>query len=326
MMIRARILGTGSFLAGRRVPTEEVARNAVPGKDPADVERKIGIATRYWVDSDTKAADIGAEALTRALEASGISKSDLRRIIFVSSTGGDMLIPGTAHLVCDRLGLHDTCDAFDINNSCAGFLTALDIASRSVATGLGPVGIVSGEIFSRYLPVEKPRPYLVMGDAAAAAIVGPTTQKEGLLASHLASSAELRREVTMQHPGLSSPPTFLQFDATYEKLTDVAVDALAKSSKAALAAAGIELRDVEWFLPHQPNGRMLEKILAVMNVPLERTPTVVEEIGSVGSASVPVSLDRLMRSGKVRPGDRILMAAVGAGTGYGAVLFQVGTK
>jgi 3-oxoacyl-[acyl-carrier-protein] synthase-3 len=325
-MIRARLLGTGSFLAGRLVPTEEVARSAAPGKNPVDVEHKIGIATRYWVDSNTKAADMGAEALRRALDASGISKSDIRRIIFVSSTGGDMLIPATAHLVCDRLGLHDSCDAFDINNSCAGFLTALDIASRSVATGIGPVGIVSSEIFSRYMPVEKPRPYLVMGDAAAAAIVAPTTRDEGLLASFLASSAELRREVTMQHPGLSSPPTFLQFDATYEKLTDVAVDALAKSSAAALAAAGVELRDVEWFLPHQPNGRMLEKILAVMNVPLERTLTVVEEIGSVGSASVPVSLDRLIRSGKVRPGDRILMAAVGAGTGYGAVLFQVGMK
>jgi 3-oxoacyl-(acyl-carrier-protein) synthase III len=325
-MITAQILGTGSYLAGRRVSTDEVARQASPGKDPAGVEQKIGIANRYWVDAKTTAADIGAEALNRALESSGLSKSDLRRIIFVSSTGGDMLIPATAHLVCDRLGLDDTCDAFDINNSCAGFLTALDMAARSVATGSGPVAIVSGEIFSRYLPVEKPRPYLVMGDAAAAAIVGSTTRQEGLLASFLSSAAELRREVTMQHPGLSSPPTFLQFDATYEKLTTVAVDALAKSSNAALAAAGIELRDVEWFLPHQPNGRMLEKILAVMNIPLERTITVVEEIGSVGSASVPVSLDRLMRSGKVRPGDRILMAAVGAGTGYGAVLFQVGTR
>ena len=325
-MIAARILGTGSYLAGRRVPTDEVARNASPGKDPAGVEQRIGIATRYWVDSKTTAAEIGAEALKRALDASGLAKSDLRRVIFVSSTGGDMLIPGTAHLVCDRLGLHDTCDAFDINNSCAGFLTGLDLASRSVATGLGPVAIVSGEIFSRYLPVEKPRPYLVMGDAAAAAIVGPTTQKEGLLASFMASSSELRRDVTMQHPGLSSPPTFLQFDATYEKLTSVAVDALAKSSNAALAAAGLDFHDVEWFLPHQPNGRMLEKILAIMNVPLERTVTVVEEIGSVGSASIPVSLDRLMRSGKVRPGDRILMAAVGAGTGYGAILFQAGTR
>jgi 3-oxoacyl-[acyl-carrier-protein] synthase III len=325
-MIGARILGTGSFLAGRRVPTEEVARQASPGKDPTGVEQKIGIATRYWVDSKTTAAEIGAEALQRAIDASGLAKTDLRRVIFVSSTGGDMLIPGTAHMVCDRLGLHDTCDAFDINNSCAGFLTALDTAARSVATGMGPVAIVSGEIFSRYLPVEKPRPYLVMGDAAAAAIVGPTSDNEGMLASFLASSAELRREVTMQHPGLSAPPTFLQFDATYEKLTNVAVDALATSSAKALAAAGLDLQDIEWFLPHQPNGRMLEKILAIMKISPERTITVVEEIGSVGSASVPVSLDRLMRSGKVRPGDRILMAAVGAGTGYGAVLFQVGAR
>ncbi len=341
-MIPARILGTGSYLPGRRVPTVEVAKAAVPGKDPASVEHKIGIATRYWADPGTQAAEIGAIALERALLQAQMKASDLKRLIFVSSTGGDMLIPGTAHQVCDRLGLDDTCDAFDINNSCAGFLTALDIASRSVATGLGPVAIVSGEIFSRYLPVDKPRPYLVMGDAAAAAIVGPTNTpstrnddgvqkqeelREGILASCLASRHKLRREVTMQHPGLiEEHPTFLQFDATYEELTEVAVDSLAKSSHAALAQAGLTMSDIRWFLPHQPNGRMLERILRVLDVPIEKTMSVVEEIGSVGSASVPVSLDRLYRSGSLQPGDRILMTAVGAGTGYGAVLFQVGSR
>ncbi len=245
-------------------------------------------------------------------------------MIFVSSTGGDTLIPGTAHLVCDRLGLDDTCDAFDINNSCAGFLTALDLAARSVATGLGPVGMVSGEIFSRYLPADRPRAYLVMGDAAGAVVVGEGREGEGVLGVSLASEALLRRRITMAHPGVSGVPTWLQFDATYDELTENAASCLMKSSAAALAQAGVALGEVEWVLPHQPNGRMLELILEKMGVPRERTVPVVHEIGSVGSASIPVSLDRLFRSGKLRPRDRILMTAVGAGTGYGAVVAQVG--
>jgi 3-oxoacyl-(acyl-carrier-protein) synthase III len=323
-MIPARILGTASYLAGRKVPTREVAMRALPGRDPDETERRIGIATRYWVEPGTAAADTAAEALSRALASAGVAASDLRRVIFVSSTGGDTLIPGTAHFVCERLGLDDTCDALDINNSCAGFLTALDVAARSVATGLGPVGIAVGEIFSRYLPVEKPRPYLVMGDAAAAVVVGPGVGGAGLLASALKSAAELRLQITMAHPGRTGVPTHLQFDASYEMLTDSAVRMLHASSRAAAAQAGLTLADIEWFLPHQPNGRMLETILRLMNVPPERTLSVVEEIGSVGAASVPVSLDRLLRSGRVRAGDRILMTSVGAGTGYGALLYKVG--
>ena len=331
-MIPARILGTGSYLTGRRISTRELCERAVPDRDPELMQQRIGISNRYWVEPGVTAAETATEALSRALQRAGIEASDLSRIIFVSSTGGDSLIPGTAHHVCQRLGLDDTCDAFDINNSCAGFLTGLDTAARAVATGMGPVGVVAGEIFSRYLPVEKPRPYLVMGDAAGAAVIAPGEGRARLLASHLRSALDMRLEVTMAHPGLlehtehktSNGDTFLRFDASYKALTDSALHALEESSRAVLESAGMSLDDVAWFLPHQPNGRMLDIILERMGVSPERTEAVVDEIGSVGAASIPVSLDQLMRNGRVRAGDHILMTAVGAGTGYGALLFQVG--
>lgn len=322
-MIPVRILGTGSVLEGRRVGTAELVRRAMPGRDPAEVERRIGISHRHWVERGTSAASLGARALRQALEAAGCAAEALARIIFVSSTGGDTLIPATVHAVARELGLDDSCDGFDLNNACTGFLSAYDLAARSVATGVGPVAVVVAETFSRYLPPEKPRPYLVMGDAAAAVVLGEGRPGEGLLASYLRNNASLRDRVIMRHPGWTGEPPFLQFDATYDEITDSALHAILKSCRAATGAAGVPLGEVEWFLPHQPNGRMLEGILTHLEVRPERTLSVVEEIGSVGAASVPVSLDRLARSGRLRPGDRLLMAAVGAGTGYGALLHRV---
>jgi len=326
-MIPANILGTGSYLPGRAVPTREVALATLPGKDPDAIAAKIGISTRHWAEPGTTAADAGAEALRRALADARMDAKDIRRLVFVNSVGGDSLIPATAHHVCGRMGLDDSCDAFDLNNSCTGFLTSLDLAARSVATGSGPVAIVVAEILSRYLPVDKPRPYLVLGDAAAAVIVGKASGASGIVASYLRSTADLRREVNMAHPGLiEGGKTFLQFDATYDVLIESAVRAVETSSRRVLDDAGIGMADVTWFLPHQPNGKMFEKILSIMNVSADRTVNVVNDIGSVGAASVPVSLDRLRKSGRVREGDRLLMSAVGAGTGYGAVLFQMGAS
>jgi 3-oxoacyl-(acyl-carrier-protein) synthase III len=322
-MIPARILGTGSLLAGRRMTTGELVARALPGKDPAAIEERIGIATRLWLEPGTDAAATGAKALAGALEMAGLEARALRRIVFVSSTGGDHLIPATANAVAEKLGLDDTCDGFDVNNACTGFLSAFDLAARSVATGLGPVAIVAAETFSRYLPPDRPRPYLVLGDAAAAVVLGEARRGEGVVASHLRNSSALRGRVTMAHPGRTGAPPFLDFQASYDELTDSAFEAIAKSARAACAEAGLGLAEVEWFLPHQPNGRMLERVVDGLGVPRERIVSVVEEIGSVGAASVPVSLDRLLRTRAVRPGDRLLLSAVGAGTGYGSILYRV---
>ena len=328
-MIGARILGTGSVLAGRRRSTAELVARALPGSDPEEIERRIGIASRYWVDAETDAASLGAQALARALEAASLDARALARIVFVSSTGGDHLIPATANAVAEKLGLDDSCDGFDLNNACTGFLSGLDVAARSVATGLGPVAVVAAETFSRYLPEDKPRPYLVLGDAAAAVVLGEARAGEGFIGSWLRNSAELRGRVTMAHPGRLANDrvhrrTFLDFQASYDELTASALRAIDRAARAVTDGAGLSLAEIEWFLPHQPNGRMLEKLLAALEIDPARTISVVEEIGSVGAASIPVSLDRLWRTRPVRAGDRMLLAAVGAGTAYGAMLYRVG--
>ena len=322
-MIPVRILGTSSLLPGRSIPTEELARASAPGRAAVEIERRTGIATRHFLDEKATSASVGAEVLRAALDDAGLAATALKRLIFVSSTGGDCLIPATANAVAAALGLAGSCDCFDLNNACMGFLTAFDLAARSLATGLGPVAVVVVEALSRHLSPERYRPYLVLADAAAAVIFGPGRAGEGVLASSLRNDGALRGSVTLAHAGSAGQRQLIEFSASNEDLTRSALECVRAATDEVLAASGLALDDVTWFLPHQPNGLMLARILEALGVPIERTVPVVREIGSVGAASIAVSLDRLRRTRSVVGGDRILMVGVGAGTASGAILFQV---
>src|SRR5207244_2597562 len=138
----------------RPVDTRSLLAEAMPGRDPEEMARRVGIRTRYWLGEGESAASLATAALRRALDAAGLDARDLRRIVLCTSTGGDHMIPATAVDVAAALGLDRACDAFDVANSCVSFLTGLDLAARSVATGLGPVGVVAVETFSRDLSPE----------------------------------------------------------------------------------------------------------------------------------------------------------------------------
>jgi 3-oxoacyl-(acyl-carrier-protein) synthase III len=321
-MIPVRILGTASVLPGRAVSTEELARRL--GRDPARVAAKTGIQTRHWVEPGTRMTDVGVEALRRALEAAGLAPTALRRILFVTSTGGDATTPATASMIAGALGLTGSCDAFDINNACMGFVTAFDVAARSVATGLGPVGIVAVEFPSRGIEPGDPRPYLVLGDAAAAAVLGTGRPGEGVLSVALANNGTLPPDTHFGQQLLTGKPGKIQFYASREEILQIALDALSTATHAVLKEAGLRLEDVQWVLPHQPNGALLDAIVDALRVDRARIVPIVREVGSVAAVSIPYSLDLLLRTRDVRPGDRILMVGVGAGVSQGALLYQVG--
>ena len=284
--------------------------------------RKSGIETRRWIEPGTLAAALGGRALEQALAQADLPPGALRRIIFVSSTGGDHLLPATAHDVADRLGLSETCDAFDVSNSCVGFLTALDIGCRSVATGEGPVGIVAVETFSRQLSPQGPRAFVVLGDAAAAAVLRPSP-RGGLLASYLRTSDRLRGKMTMALPGTPGARPYHDFDARSRELLDSALASIGAAVNEVLARAALPLSAVDWFVLHQPNGSMYARLVEALGIDFSRTVNVVRDLGSLGCASVPTGLDRLFRTRPVESGQRILLASVGAGTAYGAALYEV---
>ncbi|WP_375760567.1 3-oxoacyl-ACP synthase III family protein [Corallococcus exercitus] len=321
-MIPVRILGTASVLPERAVTTGELA--VALGRDPAAIERKTGIRTRHWAPPGTSLAGLGAEALRRALAAAGLEARSLRRLLFVSSTGGDVLIPATANRVAAELGLAGTCDAFDLNNACMGFVSAFDVASRSVATGLAPVAIVVVELGSRIISAEDHRPYLVFGDAAVAAILGVAREGEGVLGAAFANDGTEHSDVWMAHPLVTGASERVRFESSHQRIAEVALQALKNATRSVLEQARLSLDEVEWVLPHQPNGAMLRLITEMLGVEPTRIVPVVDRVGSVGAASIPLSLDSLLRTRTVRAGERLLMVGVGAGVSSGAVLYQAG--
>jgi 3-oxoacyl-[acyl-carrier-protein] synthase III len=162
----------------------------------------------------------------------------------------------------------------------------------------------------------------VFGDAAAAVIFAPAREGEGVLASFLRNDGALRGSVTLANAGLTREWEPVRFGASNKQIAEEACDALCLATEQALREAKLEIEDIDWVLPHQPNGSMLDVITQRLRVPPQRMLPIVRELGSVGAASIPISLDRLIASGRVQAGQRILFAAVGAGISYGAIIYR----
>jgi 3-oxoacyl-[acyl-carrier-protein] synthase-3 len=320
----AAILGTGCILPGQPRTTSDVA--ALVGRPDAGEKyaKKTGIQSRHWVEEGTRLAPLAAEAIRLALARAGTTASELRRLILVKSGGGDLMFPATANRVAAALGLSGSCDCFDLNNACMGFLTGFDLAARCVATGLGPVAVVAAELTSRGIRPAEPRPFLVFGDAVAAAVVGPARRGEGIVASHFGNDGTLPNDVFAEEPALTGKREYIQFAKSNSEIFEIAFRAMAGAISSVLERAEMTMADIAWVLPHQPNGAMVDEMVERLAIDPAKVVRVVHEIGSVASASIPVSLDRLMRTRAVRPGDRILLVGVGGGVAYGALIYQVG--
>lgn len=316
-MIYSRIIGTGSFLPPRIVTNDEFAARL----DTSDewIRERTGIVQRHIADESQTSSDLALEASTRALEAAGIAAEDIDLIVLATSTP-DFVFPSAATLLQAKLGIKG-CPAFDIQAVCSGFVYALASADSFIRGGTYKRALVVGaEVFSRILDWNDRGTCVLFGDGAGAVVL-EAGERPGVHAAVLHADGSQADMLSVPGNvcggGITGSP-FLQMNG--QAVFKYAVRVLDEVARETVAAAGMELAQVDWLIPHQANVRILEATAKRLGLPRERLVVTVDHHGNTSAASVPLALDEWVRAGKIRTGHRVLMEGVGGGFTWGAAL------
>jgi 3-oxoacyl-[acyl-carrier-protein] synthase-3 len=325
--MRSQILGTGSY-APQKVLTNADLERLVDTND-AWITERTGIRERHVVAPDEATSDMAFEASRRALELAGVPADELDAIV-VGTVTPDMPFPSVAALLQGRFG-NKRAFAFDVSAGCAGSLYALSIADHLVARGTAArVLVVGAETLSRITDWQDRQTCVLFGDAAGAMVLGPTDDpRRGVQSIHLHSDGSLWPILNQPGGGSRRPlsPEVLAERSNTVKMNGrevyrVAVRALAEVAREALAANGLAPADVDHVIAHQANRRILDATLERLEIPASKCWMNLERYGNTSSASIPTTLDEANRAGRFKPGDAILMMAVGAGMAWGAGLVR----
>ena len=321
----ARITGTGSYLPPRRLTNDqlaaELAQSGVETSDEWIVER-TGIRARHFAAADVACSDLAVEAARHALEAAGRQAGEIDLIIVATSTP-DMIFPSTACIVQHKLGAAG-CPAFDLQAVCSGFVYALAVADSMIRTGAANRALVIGsEVFSRILDFKDRTTCVLFGDGAGAVVL-EASDTPGILATELHADGShvgiLCVPGTVAGGHVTGDP-LLKMDG--QAVFKLAVRVLDEAARAVLAKAGRQESDVDWLIPHQANIRIMQGTAKKLKLPLEKLVVTVDEHGNTSAASVPLALDHAVRSGRVKPGDTVMLEGVGGGFTWGAVLLDL---
>ncbi|HEY6878768.1 MAG TPA: beta-ketoacyl-ACP synthase 3, partial [Polyangiales bacterium] len=238
--------------------------------------------------------------------------------------------PATAVFVQQKIGARSDCPAFDIAAACAGFLYGLSIAERFVAGGAKRVLVVGVELLSRVLNWKDRTTCVLFGDGAGAAVIGPSDGERGVLSTHVYADGSQANALCIPGGGSKTPASQLSVEAGLhyvhmagQDVFKYAVRALSSASVTALEHNEISKDEVRWVVPHQANLRIIEAVSKRVGIPLERFVLNIERFGNTSSASIPIAFDEAVRAGTIRPGDLVLMCALGAGFAYGASLVRL---
>ncbi len=318
----ATIAGMGVSIPPRIVTNRDIERLV----DTTDewVQTRTGIRERRVAADEVATSDLAIEAAAEALVAAGVRAADLDLIVVGTATP-DMLFPATACLVQDRLGAARA-GAFDASAACSSWAYAVAMGHAAIAAGQAEsVLVVGAETLSRIIDWTDRATCVLFGDAAAAVVLRPCSSDEGFLAFHLGSDGS-GGALICQPAGGSRRPASADTVAAREhyikmngrEVYKFAVRAIPRAIERVAAQAGIRVEDVDCFVPHQANIRIIEAAAKRLGQPLDRFFINVDRYGNTSSASVPVALYEAAAQGRIRAGDLIIFVAFGGGLTWGA--------
>jgi 3-oxoacyl-[acyl-carrier-protein] synthase-3 len=350
-MIRTSVLGLGSYVPDRVVKNEEIAfldekhvRQETPRSDTTDewIQRRTGIKERRYVTEGTATSDLALQAAKRALADANLEPHEIDCIIF-GTLSPDIHFPGAAVFLQKKLGIAEKgqCPCFDIRQQCSGFLYGLQMADAFIRSGMYKrILLVGAEVHSHSLDYStRGRDVMVLfGDGAGAMILGPMDSddpKAGISYTSLHADGSGAMSLYLKIFEIEKAP-YLNYDTRdveqnvmkYPQMDGKrvflnAVRGMVMSTQTALAKTGMTWDDIQWFVPHQANLRINEKVVEVAKIPSEKVLNSIEFYGNTTAATVPLTIDHWRQQGKVKKGDRILSSVFGAGFTWGAAIFTV---
>lgn len=327
----ARIAGTGRSFGNRLVTNDDLARLM----DTSDewIQQRTGIQTRYWTEDGQSCASMAAEATEKALAAAGMDKSDIDLII-LATLSGDAFFPGASAFLNDRLGLPGV-PALDVRNQCTGFLYALASANAMIRSGIYQrVLVVGAEIHSTGLDMSsRGRDITVLfGDGAGAVLLEATEEERGILSTHLHADGRFAKALWTDAPASSHHPLRITAEMMEEGLIypkmegrlvfKHAVVKLPEVINEALQHNKLSLDDIDHFLFHQANLRINEFVAGAMGIPEAKVQNNIQKYGNTSAAAIPILLDELQESGKIREGQLLLLAGFGSGFTWGSCVVR----
>ena len=323
--MRARITGTGSYVPAK-VLTNADLETMVATSDQWITER-TGIRARAVVGPGEACSDLAVKASRRALEAANISAADLDMIL-LATCSGDYPLPATACLVQHQLGATKAA-ACDVSAACCGFVYALSIADAYVKTGMRHVLVVGSEVMSAITDWTDRNTCVLFGDGAGAAVVSPSEGTDGILSTHLRSDGALWDLIAVPGGGSRLPPCE---KVLAEKLNcikmkgnetfKVAVRTLEEIARETLAANQLSIDDLDLYVPHQANVRILNAVADRLDLPLEKVMLNLDRYGNTSAASIPIALDEAVQQGRIKQGSLVMLGAFGAGLTWASALIR----
>ena len=321
-MIRSVLTGTGSALPRRCVTNEELTRT-VDTTDQWIVER-TGIRQRHIAEPDETTVTLGTAAARAALDAAGLAPSDIDLLILATATP-DRTFPASATQVQAALGIDD-CVAFDIGAVCSGFLYAASVADGLIRSGGAARALVIGsETFSRILDWTDRTTCVLFGDGAGAVVLeGREVESDGpgVLASRLHADGR-HADLLYVDGGPSTTQTVGHLRMKGREVFRHAVVNMADALTETLTAAGLEVVDVDWLVPHQANARILDATAKKMGLSPGQVIVTVDRHANTSAASVPLALDEAVRDGRIQPGQIAVLEAMGGGFTWGALILRL---
>ena len=319
MSRRAVIVGTGSALPPRRVTNAELAERVETSHEW--IVERTGIEARHIAADGETTATLATEAAKKALAAAGVPAEKVGLIVLATATP-DQTFPASATRVQTALGIDD-CIAFDVAAVCTGFLYALSVADNMVKGGMADYALVIGsETFSRILDWEDRTTCVLFGDGAGAILLhAEESEDRGVLATRLHADGR-HNDLLYVDGGPSTTGTVGKLRMKGKEVFRHAVVNLAEVLNEVLEAGGHSSEEVDWVVPHQANKRILDATAKKLGLDPARVVVTVDQHANTSAASVPLALDTAVRDGRIKPGDLLVLEAMGGGFTWGAALVR----